>query len=140
MITFQTSGVDMPKIDLKKISEWISLVAASHNRKVGNVNYCFCDDSEILRNNRQFLGHDYFTDVITFDYSRHLRVSGDILISLDTVASNARALHVPYDRELLRVIIHGILHLCGIDDKAPGQREIMESAENKALDIYDHTL
>lgn len=126
----------MPDIDFGKIEKWLGEVAASHSRKIGNLNYLFCDDEEILRVNRQFLGHDYFTDIITFDYSHRDRVAGDLFISLDTVRSNAEDLGVEYDTELLRVIVHGLLHLCGIDDKGPGEREIMESNENAALDIW----
>ena len=98
--------------------------------------YIFCDDSKILEVNKKFLNHDYFTDVITFDYTRGKLLRGDIYISLDTVASNAVMVGADYDTELLRVIIHGVLHLCGINDKGPGEREIMEAHENSALDIY----
>lgn len=95
--------------------------------------YIFCDDPYILQTNRQYLQHDYFTDIITFDYSKPQRIAGDMVISLDTVRSNAALFGKPYDTELLRVVIHGVLHLCGINDKGPGEREIMEEFENKAL-------
>ncbi|MDE5870662.1 MAG: rRNA maturation RNase YbeY [Muribaculaceae bacterium] len=137
MIEFEAQGVEMPEMDLRKISRWIEKVAAAHSRRVGNLNYLFVDDEEILVANRQFVGHDYYTDIITFDYSRGDRISGDIMISLDTVASNAEKFGVPYFRELLRVIIHGVLHLVGINDKGPGEREIMEAAENAALALYN---
>lgn len=136
MLTFQVDGVEMPDFDEARVSRWLGAVAASHDCELGNVNYCFCGDKEILKANREFLGHDYYTDVITFDYSRHGRISGDVLISLDTVASNAEAVGDSYQRELLRVIVHGVLHLCGIDDKGPGEREIMEMHENEALKLY----
>lgn len=126
----------MPEMDIRKVSAWIEEVAASHSRRVGNLNYLFVDDEEILVANRQFVNHDYYTDIITFDYSRGDRISGDIMISLDTVASNAEKFGVRYFRELLRVIIHGVLHLVGINDKGPGEREIMEAAENAALELY----
>ena len=126
----------MPEMDIRKVSAWIEEVAASHSRRVGNLNYLFVDDEEILVANRQFVNHDYYTDIITFDYSRGDRISGDIMISLDTVASNAEKFGVPYFRELLRVIIHGVLHLVGINAKGPGEREIMEAAENAALELY----
>lgn len=138
MIEFQTKEVEMPSIDFSKVERWLGDVAASHGRKIGNVNYLFCGDEEILRVNREFLGHDYFTDIITFDYSRRDRVGGDIFISLDTVASNAEELGEKYERELLRVIAHGVLHLCGIDDKGPGEREVMEAAEDAALAIWNN--
>lgn len=136
MISFFTEGVDMPQLDFAKLEKWIHGVASRHGFQIGTVNYCFCDDKHILESNRKFLGHDYYTDIITFDYTRRGRVNGDIILSLDTVRSNAESMGVPYDNELLRVIIHGILHLVGINDKGPGEREIMESEENKALSLY----
>lgn len=123
----------MPKIRRRDNSAWVKRVAASYGRKVGDVAYIFCDDEEILRVNRQYLQHDYYTDIITFDYDEDNVISGDLFISLDTVRTNAEQLGVSYEQELNRVIIHGILHLCGINDKGPGEREIMEAAENKAL-------
>lgn len=123
----------MPKIRRRDNSAWAKRVAASYGRKVGDVAYIFCDDEEILRVNRQYLQHDYYTDIITFDYDEDDVISGDLFISLDTVRTNAEQLGLPYEQELNRVIIHGILHLCGINDKGPGEREIMEAAENKAL-------
>ena len=123
----------MPKIKKRDTSAWIKAVAASYGRKVGEIGYLFVDDEKILEVNREYLGHDYYTDVITFDYDEDDTVSGDIVISLDTVRSNAQLFEKTYEEELYRVIIHGILHLCGINDKGPGEREIMEAAENKAL-------
>ena len=123
----------MPKIKKRDTSAWIKAVAASYGRKVGEIGYLFFDDEKILEVNREYLGHDYYTDVITFDYDEDDTVSGDIVISLDTVRSNAELFGKSYEDELYRVIIHGILHLCGINDKGPGEREIMEAAENKAL-------
>lgn len=136
MIEFAAQGVKMPDIDFQKISTWIEMVAASHSRRVGNLHYLFVNDEEILVANRQFVNHDYYTDIITFDYSRGDRIGGDIMISLETVESNAVKFSVTYFRELLRVIIHGVLHLVGINDKGPGEREIMEEAENHALSLY----
>lgn len=136
MIEFETKNVEMPELDLARIDKWLGEVAASHDRRIGNLNYLFCDDDEILRVNREFLHHDYFTDIITFDYSHKDRVGGDLFISLDTVKSNADGLGVSFDNELLRVIVHGLLHLCGINDKGPGEREIMEKNEDEALKIW----
>ena len=133
MITYNSEGVRMPKIKKRDTSAWIKAVAASYGRKVGEIGYLFVDDEKILEVNREYLGHDYYTDVITFDYDEDDTVSGDIVISLDTVRSNAELFGKTYEDELYRVIIHGILHLCGINDKEPGEREIMEAAENKAL-------
>lgn len=130
-------NTEMPAIDTAKLDEWIAKVASTHDRIVGPLVYIFCDDDKIIEVNRQFLNHDYYTDIITFDYSRGRMISGDMFISLDTVMSNSQAVGASYGRELLRVIIHGVLHLCGINDKGPGEREIMESFENKALAIFD---
>lgn len=126
----------MPKIKKRETTAWIKAVAASYGRKVGEIGYMFVDDEKILEVNKEYLGHDYYTDVITFDYDEDDIVSGDIVISLDTVCSNAQLFGKTYEDELRRVIIHGILHLCGINDKGPGEREIMEAAENKALAMH----
>lgn len=136
MIEFDVKDVKMPELDFEKVRNWLIKVAASYEKKIGNLNYLFCDDQEILRVNREFLCHDYFTDIITFDYSHRDRVGGDLFISLETVASNSEELGVSYNSELLRVIVHGLLHLCGIDDKGPGEREIMERNEDKALILW----
>lgn len=135
MISFDCKNVALPNLNFEKIKEWITVVAESHNFSVRKVNYLFCDDSFILEANRKFLNHDYFTDIITFDYTANDKIAGDIIISLDTVKSNALELGETYERELLRVIIHGILHLCGINDKGPGEREIMEMNENRAINL-----
>ena len=126
----------MPKIKKRETTAWIKAVAAQHGRKVGEIGYMFVDDEKILEVNREYLGHDYYTDIITFDYDEDDTISGDLVISLDTVRSNAEQLGIPYEQELNRVIVHGILHLCGINDKGPGERELMEAAENEALDIH----
>lgn len=129
-------SVEMPALDFPLIERWLADVAAAHGKIMGPVTYIFCDDDAILDVNRQFLNHDYYTDIITFDDTLGKRVSGDIFISLDTVRSNAETVsHRPYDEELNRVIAHGVLHLCGINDKAPGEREIMEHHENQALEM-----
>ena len=133
MISYQTFNVKMPPIRRRDVSAWVRRVAAGYGKRVGEVAYIFCDDEKILEVNRQYLNHDYYTDIITFDYCEDDTISGDLFISLDTVRSNAEAQGTPYDEELHRVIIHGILHLCGINDKGPGERAIMEAAENKAL-------
>ena len=133
MITYDSEGIAMPKIKKRATTAWIKAVADTYGRRVGDIGYMFVNDEKILETNREFLGHDYYTDVITFDYDEDDTVSGDIMISLDTVRSNAELLGKDYMEELHRVIIHGILHLCGINDKGPGERELMEEAENRAL-------
>ena len=133
MITYNADGVKMPKIKRKDTTAWIKAVAQSYGKKVGEVGYMFVNDEKILEINNEYLGHDYYTDVITFDYDEDDVVNGDIVISLDTVRTNAELFDKAFEDELYRVIIHGILHLCGLNDKGPGEREIMEEAENKAL-------
>ena len=133
MISYNTVNVKMPAIRRRDTSAWVKAVAASYGKKVGEIAYIFVDDEEILRVNREYLQHDYYTDIITFDYTEGDTISGDLFISLDTVRTNAEQFDKPYDEELHRVIIHGILHLCGINDKGPGEREQMEAAEDKAL-------
>ncbi len=139
-ICFGCENAELPHLNQPAVENWIVEVARRFGKNVGRLTYIFCDDEYILQTNRQFLGHDYYTDIITFDYSNSHRVSGDMVISLDTVASNARQLGVSYDSELCRVIIHGVLHLCGINDKGPGEREIMEQHENEALAILPDTI
>ncbi len=135
MITYNTINVKMPRISRRNTSTWVKTVAAEYGKQVGDVAYIFCDDEKILEVNREYLQHDYYTDIITFDYCEGNRISGDLFISLDTVRSNAEQFEKTYEEELHRVIIHGILHLCGINDKAPGERELMEAAEDKALKL-----
>ena len=133
MIYYEAEGIKFPDIKKRETSAWIRQVAASYGKKIGEIGYMFVNDEKILEVNNQYLGHDYYTDIITFDYSEGKVLNGDIYISLDTVFTNADKFRRPYDEELHRVIIHGILHLCGINDKGPGEREIMEAAEDKAL-------
>lgn len=140
MISYYSENVKVPNIRRRDVSAWIKKVAALHGKKVGSIAYIFCDDEKILEVNRQYLQHDYYTDIITFDDSEGDVISGDLFISLDTVhtnseqfATSSERFHSPYEQELHRVIIHGVLHLCGINDKGPGEREIMEQHENEAL-------
>lgn len=133
MITYNTSGVKMPKIKRRDTTAWIKAVIATYNKRLGEVGYMFVNDEKILEINNEYLQHDYYTDVITFDYNENDVVNGDIVISLDTVRTNAEKFGKTFDDELHRIIIHGILHLCGLHDKAPGEREQMEKAENRAL-------
>lgn len=140
MISYNAERVSMPKIKRRKTSEWIRRTAATYGKIIGEIGYLFVDDEKILEVNREFLNHDYFTDVITFDYSDADILNGDIVISLDTVRTNAEKFHKDYTEELYRVVIHGILHLCGINDKGPGEREVMEREENKALTLLQTIL
>lgn len=133
--TFQwiANGVDKPDLDYARLEEWIARVAEAHGRRALSLNYIFCEDEKILEVNRQFLNHDYYTDIITFDNCMGVMLRGDMFISLDTVRSNAESIGADYETELKRVIVHGVLHLCGINDKGPGEREIMERHEDDAL-------
>ena len=133
MITYEAEGVKFPNIKKRETSNWIRQVAASYGKRVGDIAYLFVNDDKILATNNEFLGHDYYTDIITFDYCDGKILNGDLMISLDTVFTNADKFGRPYDEELHRVIIHGVLHLCGLNDKGPGEREMMEAAEDKAL-------
>ena len=137
MINFTVKKIAMPEFDQERTKAWIVEVASRHEKKVGDLTYIFCDDEKILEVNRQFLQHDYYTDIITFDYSNKRRISGDMFISLDTVMSNAELFGRTCEEEFMRVIIHGVLHLCGINDKGEGEREIMERHENEALALLD---
>ena len=125
----------MPKIAKRKVNAWIKEVASRHGYKLGEITYIFCDDQKILEVNKEYLKHDYYTDIITFDYTEGKVISGDLFISLDTVKSNSEKFSTSYEEEFYRVVIHGILHLCGINDKGVGEREIMEKHENDALAI-----
>ena len=133
MITYHAEGIKMPAIKRRETTAWIKAVATTYGRKVGEIGYLFVNDEKILEVNNEYLGHDYYTDIITFDYDEGNQINGDLVISLDTVRSNAKLFGKPYEEELYRVIIHGVLHLCGINDKGPGERELMEAAENRAL-------
>ena len=133
MIDFYCERAEMPAINQAQVRQWVEQVARTHGRRVGQINYIFVNDERILEVNLEFLQHDYFTDIITFDNTRRRQLNGDMFISLETVATNAEMVGQPYERELRRVIIHGVLHLCGINDKGPGEREIMEAHENQAL-------
>lgn len=133
MITFLTDNVPMPPLNVPKTIKWMQLVAANYGFAVGNLNYIFCDDDKILQVNQEFLQHDYYTDVITFDYSTSTVLSGDVFISLDTVRSNAQMVADTFERELDRILIHALLHLTGQGDKTPETKQVMTQKEEQAL-------
>ena len=133
MVTYTCQDIAMPTLDERKVGKWIRAVAADYGFSVGNINYIFCSDERELEVNRQFLGHDYYTDIITFDYSTDSTLNGDIFISLDTVRSNAEMVGCTFEQELYRILIHGILHLTGQGDKTPETKAQMTEKENKAL-------
>ena len=133
MITYNTINVEMPNIVEAEVSAWVKSTAATYNKVVGDINYIFVDDETMLDINRRFIGHDYYTDHIGLDYSEDDALSGDIYISLDTVKTNDEKFGATFDEELRRVIIHGLLHLCGLRDKTDEERQQMQNAEDKAL-------
>jgi len=133
MIHFTTDSIEMPALDERRVSRWIRAVAADYGFSVGNIHYIFCSDERELEVNREFLGHDYYTDVITFDYSTASTLNGDIFISLDTVRSNAEMVGTTFEHELHRILIHGVLHLTGQGDKTPETKAQMTEKEEIAL-------
>lgn len=133
MIKYYVENIRKPKFYRNIFSDWIAKVAHTYGKKIGEINYIFCDDEKILEINRQFLQHDYYTDIITFDYCEGDTLSGDIFISVDTVTANAKEYSVSFDEELKRVMIHGILHLCGQNDKTADEQQEMRIKENNAL-------
>ena len=134
-ITFTSEDIPFPALKMRKTASWIKQVAESHEKIIGDINYLFCTDERILAVNNQYLEHDYYTDIITFDYSENETLSGDIFISLDTVRTNSEKYKTNYEEELFRVIIHGVLHLCGINDKTDADERLMRKAENDALGL-----
>ena len=136
MIQFIAEGVNLPLLHKIKIKTWIKETVSVYGKKTGDIAFIFCSDERILEINNKYLNHNYFTDVITFDYTENSCISGDIFISVDTVKSNAEELNVSFDLELKRVLIHGILHLCGQDDKTPETKSEMTKKENVALENY----
>ena len=136
MVQFIAENIEMPVLNKAAVEHWIRRVAAGYGFAVGDLTYIFCDDARILEVNRQFLGHDYYTDVITFDYSTPARVSGDIYISLDTVRSNAEMVGVRFEDELHRILVHGLLHLTGQGDKTPETKAQMTAKEEAALALW----
>jgi rRNA maturation RNase YbeY len=139
-ITFQADNVALPNIRKRSTSNWIKGVAEKYGKKAGDISYIFCDDEKILEINQTYLHHDFYTDIITFDYSEGDRISGDIFISIDTVRSNAEKFETNFDEELHRVIIHGILHLCGLKDKSEDDSKKMRKAEDEALSMLNNTI
>jgi rRNA maturation RNase YbeY len=133
MIQYITEGVELPSLPKQKVNRWIKETAAGYGKKTGDIAYIFCSDERMLEVNKQYLKHDYYTDIITFDYSEGHIISGDIFISVDTVKSNAVEFGVTFDQELHRILIHGVLHLCGQDDKTPELRMEMTRKENLAI-------
>jgi rRNA maturation RNase YbeY len=121
------------KIEEKKVSDWISSSIETLGFTLGNISLIFCTDEYLKKINIQYLNHDYFTDIITFDYSKKNSVSGDLFISIDRVKENAKDNNVDFMNELYRVIIHGVLHLCGYNDKTEGEKKMIRKKENEFI-------
>jgi len=136
-IVYDAEDILFPKIKRRETTRWIKRVIEHFNRQLGNITYIFCSDEEILRINKLYLNHDYYTDIITFDYSEGNKLSGDLFISLETVKTNSEKFKTEFDEELHRVMIHGVLHLCGYDDKAVKEKKIMRIKEDEALGIIE---
>ncbi len=135
-IRFFSEGTSFQLEGKRKISQWIKQVIAEEGKKVGILSYIFVSDDKILEINKQFLQHDYYTDIITFDDSHENAISGEMYISIDTVRSNAVDYKTEFNNELLRIMIHGILHLCGYNDKTPKEQQLMRTTETKYLNIF----
>jgi rRNA maturation RNase YbeY len=137
MIQYIAQDVKMPDIKKRRLNNWIKAVSAKYDKTVGDLAYIFCSDDALLKINIKYLNHDYYTDIITFSYGNEHIISGDIFISTETIQSNALKYGVSFDEELHRVMIHGILHLCGQDDCTPEERTVMQQKENDSLDILE---
>ena len=136
-ITYVTENVRLPRQFKRRIhTQWIQHIVQKHGSEVKAISFIFCNDERILEINRQYLKHDYYTDVITFDGSENHQLSGDIFISLETVKSNAQLYKTSYEEELRRVMIHGVLHLCGLKDKTLTEKKKMKKEEGEALQIF----
>jgi rRNA maturation RNase YbeY len=133
VITFLSEDIAKPSINDLLITRWITSVIHSNKYVVGELTVLFCSDEYILSVNNQFLQHDYFTDIITFNYCKDNVISGDLLISVDTVRTNSEQYECDFLEELHRVIIHGVLHLIGFDDKNAASQAIMRKEEDKSL-------
>lgn len=137
MVNYFVLNIKRPTFPRQITTLWLQAVARSYGKRICELNYQFCDDEHILEVNRQFLQHDYYTDVITFDECQCKQIFGDACISVDTVRSNAENMGIAYATELRRVIVHALLHLCGLHDKAPEEEKQMRAAEEIALQLWD---
>lgn len=132
-ITFQPQGITFTLKHKQAIRLWLAAIINKKGYSTGPLNYIFVSDDGLLDINKQYLNHDYYTDIITFDYTENKRVSGDIFISVDRVADNAKKFNTTFDNELHRVMVHGVLHLLGHKDKSKADQEAMRKAEDAAL-------
>lgn len=136
-IRFASQNIDFELPQVEKVKKWVSQVVQLRGKRVGNISYLFCDDEHLLGVNQQFLNHDTYTDIITFDYVVADLISGDIMISVDRVGENAEKFGVPFEQELHRVVIHGVLHLLGQGDKSDAEAVEMHRQEEEALALWN---
>jgi probable rRNA maturation factor len=122
--------------DEDKYTNWIKRIVNSENKKLGELSYIFCSDDYLFELNEKYLGHSTFTDIITFDYSENENLSGEVYISIDRVIENAEEYKEEFERELLRVMAHGILHLAGYNDKEDKERKSMRVKENEKIEMF----
>lgn len=137
-INYCSEDVSVPKIKKRKISGWIKETIISEGKIPGEISFIFCSDNFLLEVNKQYLNHDYFTDIITFDYVENDVISGDIFISCDRVKENAKEFNVEFLNELSRIIIHGVLHLCGYKDKSKKDKFLMTQKEDFYLNVLSN--
>lgn len=135
MISFNNQTIAFTLKNKLKLKQWIKLITEKEKHSVGTINYVFCNDEELLEINLKHLNHNTLTDIITFDYTEGKVINSDIFISIDRVKENAIKFKVTFEEELHRVLIHGILHLCGYKDKSKLDAELMRKKENWALKI-----
>lgn len=136
-IRFASQNINFELPQAENVKKWISQVVLQRGKRVGNISYLFCDDDHLLEVNQQFLNHDTYTDIITFDYVVADLISGDIMISVDRVGENAEKFGVPFEQELHRVVIHGVLHLLGQGDKSDTEAAEMRRQEEDALALWN---
>lgn len=121
----------------ERFSKWLEIICCHYGKRVGRLSFIYCNDDKILDVNREFLNHDYYTDIITFDYCRRDIISGDIYISIDTVKSNSEQFSTQFEEEFNRVFCHGILHLIGFKDKSTEDLKIMREQEANCLNLLN---
>ncbi len=136
MISFEFIDVKVPELSSELFSFWLTNVVTEESKSVGEISVIFCSDDYLLEMNRQYLNHDYFTDIITFDYTEGTEVSGDLFISIERVYDNALDMKLTREVELKRVCVHGVLHLCGYGDKTDDESRLMRSKEDYYIDKY----
>ena len=137
LIDFNFEDITFDTPNLNSISNWINFVITKENRFTGNITYIFCSDNYLLDINKKFLNHDYFTDVITFDYVENNLISGDIFISIDRIVENSKIFNVSRETEFLRVVVHGVLHLLGYDDLTDEDEKVIHQKEDLYISIFE---